>query len=248
MWGNNAGESKGLLPGRQTLGPLSLIIICPLVVQLLVHWCMHDSFEQSYQLIINYINGVDGAKEAATIFFAEVFPAPSSHAGTLITVFSISQLFLMRFVPAGVFVGPETATGHKPVYKANGLQCFIISLLGFLAVSRTEYGKSELVWVYDNYSEVISTLNLFSLLFCAVLYVKGLSAPSTTDFGSSGNAVMDYYWGTELYPRIFGWDVKQFTNCRFGLTLWSLLPFTFAVAQHAKTGHVSAAMFVNGTC
>lgn len=37
-------------------------------------------------------------------------------------------------------------------------------------------------------------MNLFSLAFCAFLLVKGLTRPSTTDSGSSGNWVIDFYW------------------------------------------------------
>ncbi len=47
--------------------------------------------------------------------------------------------------------------------------------------------------------------------------------PSTPDAGSTGSALFDYFWGTELYPRVghwlwsIGWDIKQFTNCRCGV-------------------------------
>ena len=47
-------------------------------------------------------------------------------------------------------------------------------------------------------------LNAFALLFCAFLCIKGLYFPSTKDSGSSGNVVVDFYWGTELYPRVWG--------------------------------------------
>lgn len=44
--------------------------------------------------------------------------------------------------------------------------------------------------------------------------------------------------GTELYPRIFGWDVKVFTNCRFGMMFWALVSdamrvITVDMHQHA---------------
>ena len=40
--------------------------------------------------------------------------------------------------------------------------------------------------------------------------------------------IFDIFWGTELYPRFghalwdIGWDVKLFTNCRFGMMYWGL--------------------------
>ena len=52
----------------------------------------------------------------------------------------------------------------------------------------------------------------------------------------TGSLVIDLYWGTELYPRILGWDVKQFTNCRFGMMLWGLLPLAFAAHGMEASG------------
>ena len=75
--------------------------------------------------------------------------------------------------------------------------------------------------------------------------MKGLYFPSTTDCGTTGNFIVDFYWGTELYPRIFGWDVKVFTNCRFGLMLWALLPISVAYAQKEEFNGISNEIIVN---
>ncbi len=52
------------------------------------------------------------------------------------------------------------------------------------------------------------------------------------------------YWGTELYPRVLGWDVKQFTNCRFGMMSWVLLPLVFAHKSMATHGGVLSNAFI----
>jgi hypothetical protein len=71
-------------------------------------------------------------------------------------------------------------------------------------------------------------LNMSALLLCVGLYFKGRFAPSTKDAGHSGNFIFDMFWGTELYPRFghsiwpIGWDVKLWTNCRFGMMYWGL--------------------------
>lgn len=88
-------------------------------------------------------------------------------------------------------------------------------------------------------------MNVFALVFCALLVLKAKVAPSSSDSGLSGNIVFDYYWGGELYPRVFGWDVKVFTNCRYGMTGWALLCTSFACAQYERTGTVSNAMMVS---
>jgi len=63
-------------------------------------------------------------------------------------------------------------------------------------------------------------MNVFALAFCTMLLIKGYLAPSSTDSGTTGSTIHDFYWGMELYPRIFGWDVKVFTNCRTGMMFW----------------------------
>jgi 7-dehydrocholesterol reductase len=67
-----------------------------------------------------------------------------------------------------------------------------------------------------------------------------LFAPSSTDCGSSGNFIFDYYWGTELYPRIFGFDVKVFTNCRFGMMIWAVLVYIDALKSYELHGFVDS--------
>ena len=59
--------------------------------------------------------------------------------------------------------------------------------------------------------------------------------PSSSDSGTTGNPLFDYYWGTELYPRVFGVDIKVFTNCRFGMTVWGLLVAICALKNYQVT-------------
>lgn len=99
--------------------------------------------------------------------------------------------------------------------------------------------------LYDELGNLLVALNYFALAFCLLLYFKGRFAPSSTDAGSTGNFVFDYYWGTELYPRILGFDVKQWTNCRFGMMLWPLLLLSYAAKQYAVQGMVSESMMVS---
>lgn len=51
--------------------------------------------------------------------------------------------------------------------------------------------------------------------------------------------------GTELYPRIFGVDVKMFTNCRFGMMYWGVGTVIYAYAQHSIYGTLSSSMVVS---
>jgi 7-dehydrocholesterol reductase len=88
-----------------------------------------------------------------------------------------------------------------------------------------------------------------SFIFCAFLNVKGRVAPSSSDSGSGGSWIADFYWGLELYPRLFNGrlDIKTFTNCRCGMMGWAVLVVTFAAAQADPRMHgsLSDSMFVS---
>lgn len=51
--------------------------------------------------------------------------------------------------------------------------------------------------------------------------------------------------GTELYPRLWGWDIKMFTNCRFGMMYWAVGAVCYAAAQGEREGHISNSMMVS---
>jgi 7-dehydrocholesterol reductase len=87
--------------------------------------------------------------------------------------------------------------------------------------------------------------NVFALGFCSFLTYKGLNFPSTPDAGTNGNVIVDFFWGTELYPRIFGWDVKQFTNCRFGMMFWQVALICFAFKQYDEQKYLSSSLFAS---
>ena len=48
----------------------------------------------------------------------------------------------------------------------------------------------------------------------------------------------------ELYPRVLGWDIKMFTNCRFGMMGWPLIILSFAAKQKELYG-LSDAMLIS---
>jgi 7-dehydrocholesterol reductase len=166
----------------------------------------------------------------------------SKQAWTMIFVFMLVQLLIMRLTPGKQFKGPITPKGNVPVYKANGFFSYCITIFLFCFASFGMGWFSPAI-IYDHLGEVFGALNIFSLAFCLFLYLKGRFKPSSTDCGTSGNVVFDYYWGTELYPRVLGWDLKMFTNCRFGMAGWPIILISYAAKQHMTVG-LSDSMFV----
>jgi len=121
---------------------------------------------------------------------------------------------------------------------------YIFTLVLLLALNY--FNVFKISTVYDKFGEILSSMNLFSWIFCTILLIKGHVAPSTTDSGSNGNFIIDFWWGMELYPRIFGWDVKQFTNCRIGLMYWAAGIVCYAAKNmELNDGNLQLGMFVN---
>jgi 7-dehydrocholesterol reductase len=147
-------------------------------------------------------------------------------ATRMLLVFVAFQLALMRLMPGREHRGPVSPSGHVPVYKANGLQSFCAAISAYLLAVHVLklVSAAEVLRLYPH---MLAIMSVASLAFCCALYVKGLHFPSGPDHGSSNNVIMDIFWGTELYPRVLGFDVKIFTNCRFGMMSWALLPIAF---------------------
>ena len=222
---------------RQTLIPALLIAVCPPTA--LVVWYANTALGGSLAAVVSFFRE-EGFFAALAHVWGPVFFGTRT-AWTLLAVFAAVELTLMRVLPGRRFVGPVTANGNVPVYKANGVAAFAVTLALFCGASFGLHLFPASV-VYDNFGGLLGALNVFSVLFCLLLYLKGRFAPSSSDHGTSGNPIFDYYWGTELYPRVLGWDVKMFTNCRFGMMGWPIILLSFAAAQAHQIGHVSTSM------
>ena len=223
---------------RRSLVPLFLIAVCPLMVILVWYTCaeLGGSFQNLGKLCISM-----GTFNAIQMIWGPVFFG-SLTAWKVVGAFAAFQLLLMKVVPGKTFKGPVTPEGNVPIYKANGIASFLITMLSFYLCS-FKFGLFSPTIIYDNFGAILGGLSFFSLALCLVLYIKGRFYPSSSDNGVTGNIIFDYYWGTELYPRIAGWDVKMFTNCRFGMMGWGLILLSYAAKQHQVYG-ISDSMLV----
>lgn len=166
----------------------------------------------------------------------------NSDASKFILFNFLISIVLMKIIPGRKCEGPITPNGHIPIYKNNGVLSFFIHL--FIFISGGLKGYYNLSIIYDLFGDIINFLNYFALVFVLFLYFKGRFFPSTKDNGISGNFLFDCYWGTELYPRIFDIDVKQFVNCRFGMVFWALTVISCSFANIEKFGYITNSMLV----
>jgi 7-dehydrocholesterol reductase len=216
---------------RQTIVPLFLLIVCPPTVFLF--WYTNVALDGSFTKL-GELFAQEGVWTTIRLIWAPYFFG-SATAWKILGVFAGVELFLMRILPGKTYHGPVTPAGNTPVYKANGVLAYATTLaLFYLGAYRFHLFSPTIL--YDHFPELLGALNIFSLFFCLFLLLKGNWFPSSTDAGGSGNLIFDYYWGTELYPRLFGWDVKMFTNCRFAMMGWPLLLLSFAAKQQELYG------------
>jgi len=237
---NNTGIHLKYPSLRRSL-PVLLILACPPSVMLFWYALtgLNGSVTRLADVIIN-----EGPVDLLYRIWGPVFFG-TPRAWMIIGVFALSQLAMMRLVPGRAYQGPVTPAGNIPVYKDNGLASYGVTLTLFCVLSFGFHVFSPSI-IYDHFNEILGALNFTSLVFCLLLYVKGRFYPSSSDSGYTGNFIFDYYWGTELYPRVLGWDVKMFTNCRFGMMGWPLIIISFAAGQHELYGLSDSMMVAVG--
>ncbi|GMN62672.1 hypothetical protein TIFTF001_031750 [Ficus carica] len=215
---------------------LSLLTLCPPFVILLWYTMVHadGSILQTF----------DYLKQHRLQGFINIWPRPTATAWKIIACYAAFEAALQLLLPGRRVEGPISPVGNRPVYKANGMAAYFVTLATYLGL--WWFGIFNPSIVYDHLGEIFSVLIFGSLVFCVFLYLKGHVAPSSTDSGSSGNFIIDFYWGMELYPRIGkNFDIKVFTNCRFGMMSWAVLAVTYCIKQYEANGRVADSMIVN---
>lgn len=232
-------KGSALLFFRRIFMPVLLLLICPPLVILM--WYTNVELDGSIQELFE-IFSEDGFFATLSDAWGPVFFG-SSISWAMIFGFIAFQIILMKFLPGKKVEGPATPKEHIPVYKANGVFAFLLTFSLFFLFT-TVFKVFPATIIYDNFGALLSSLNLFALGFCLFLYIKGRIAPSSSDSGSTGNFIFDFFWGRELYPRIAGIDIKMLTNCRFGMMSWGLIILSFAAKQKEMNG-LSDAMVVS---
>lgn len=215
--GNGNASKPQKAVGEETQNSVLFSILLPLALLLIT-----PNFVMWIWYTVKFHNGCYSDFIAAMLdspsklqFLANIWSPANVTIGSQFSILVIGgymlfQIVLMVLVPGPRAEGPPTPNGNIPVYKDNGFRIFLITMATFVGLTYylktyTPYSPSM---VHDNFGDILATLNVFAALFCVILYLKGIFAPSSSDSGSTGNPIMDYYWGTELYPRIFGIDIK----------------------------------------
>ena len=140
---------------RNTLGPLTLILLCPPAVMLM--WYTNTALAGSLEALWNLITE-NGLLQTVYMVWQPYFWG-SPTAWMLISCFAVFELALMRFLPGKPFYGPLTAKGNVPVYKANGELAFATTIATFCIAS---FGLNlfPATILYDNLGALFGALNI----------------------------------------------------------------------------------------
>eukprot|EP01114_Cavostelium_apophysatum_P005147 TRINITY_DN1583_c0_g1_i2.p1 TRINITY_DN1583_c0_g1~~TRINITY_DN1583_c0_g1_i2.p1 ORF type:complete len:436 (-),score=102.48 TRINITY_DN1583_c0_g1_i2:23-1330(-) len=215
--------------------PTTFMTMCPLSVLIIFRAC--DEYDGS---IVAALQGILSKEN----FLLHIYKMPTLESVKIIFSFLLLQLVLLVAIPGRWWKAGVTPAGLRPEYKLNGPICYVLTLVLWYI------GGVHFKWfnpssVYDNYGEILTFMSFFSLAVCFVLYYKGLYLPSSADSGSSGSFLRDMFWGTELHPRIFGYYLKQYFNCRVSMIGWIVILWSFAYKQYDMYGFLSNSMAIS---
>ena len=189
---------SGGLFGNRDLGAIFLILVTPLAVFglffLTNNYCDGSLLTFVKKLWEFILSGFDvkvvTPHDGWNNLWAKVTPFDPV-AWKYIVSYMIFELILMKVVPGKEFKSTLTATGHQPVYNANGLQCYFISIITLLVLKYQNYFQGT--DIYNKMGNMLSSMNVFALCFCFFLTIKGLNFPSTKDSGTTGSYIQDFF-------------------------------------------------------
>lgn len=229
----------------EAITPSSLMFLCPTFC-IFCGIITNRLAEPTFAGVADYFVNGPGLAGLLSEYFANFWGFASGFK--IIAAFHVMGMALY-YIPAPKYNGPMTVNGHIPVYINNGFRYAVAMCVLYGLGSEYCLKLYKASVLYDEFIPFVVSCNTYGLLFCVMLYFKGLYAPSTPpgDSGHTGKGFLfDYYWGTDLYPRIFGFDVKLFINSRFSMMYWTLMSVSCIFASYNKNGFVDPGVVLCG--
>ena len=231
---------------RVTVGPLVLLIVTPVFVNLAA--LCAKRFDSSFVAMLAHYALLPGdgfSPARAREMLGDAFPLPSAALLRLFAGFALFELVLLVALPGKVFDGAVAPSGFVPRFRRNGGLAFALTAAAFVWGSRVAQPPlfaAEVV--YDELLPAMTMLNAGALAVAVALFAKGVLSPSTPDHGHGegvrtaplGGLPFRVYWGEELYPSVLGVDLKHFLIGRIGMMLWFVfsLSLSFAAAREQQ--------------
>lgn len=141
----------------------------------------------------------------------------------------------LRLFPEN-FTGPKNVDNFQPKYRNNGFKFWLITMI--LVVLICLKWKNFPLKFTQNFIPILLTFNIFGLLFVAYLYWRNKDNywGKEEDDKKNYSPFFKFYRGLQFHPQILGVDVKQWTNCRFGMISWQIIILIFAFFSYYSMG------------
>eukprot|EP01120_Amphizonella_sp_Union-15-10_P013210 TRINITY_DN6108_c0_g1_i1.p1 TRINITY_DN6108_c0_g1~~TRINITY_DN6108_c0_g1_i1.p1 ORF type:complete len:462 (-),score=55.89 TRINITY_DN6108_c0_g1_i1:4-1389(-) len=209
-----------------TPGAILMLFGLPLFLQFLWYSCEKNQCSE--------IATVQEILRDPVTFLKQLFPLPNTTAVVIFFSWIISQWVFHIVIPGKILRGfPLIHDKSTLDYKMNGLACFIVTIVGFFVI--TYLGLLDPSVVVKQYGPILVTANITAFVMCLWMYLKGFLY---NQGNPSGNLIIDYFYGYEPNPRIYGWitsDVKFFLEGR-ALSCWVIMDLCFCYVQWIDGG------------
>ncbi|XP_041721011.1 delta(14)-sterol reductase LBR isoform X1 [Coregonus clupeaformis] len=163
-------------------------------------------------------------------------PLPSLDSLWDLQVFGIVVLWLLfqallYVLPVGKVVeGMPLKNGDRLKYRMNTLHAFVLTVA---ALGAAVHQEVDLSYIHNHFLQLAVSSLLCSVLLSVYLYVRSRWATQDqlAPGGNSGSVIYDFFMGSELNPRIKGFDLKYFCELRPGLIGWLVINAAMALAE-----------------
>ncbi|PVZ98178.1 hypothetical protein BB558_005816 [Smittium angustum] len=222
---------------------ISLLFLSPVWVGFLWMSCTHYQCSVVQPVVDLY--GASSSINTFIAFITEKLPPVTSTANKIYFGWVAFQVIMYLYWPSKIGTGQQTPAGHVLKYRVNGLRVWIVTHILFIAGSLIT-GAYSMSTIQQNWGSLMISANILGMLLTTFAYIKGNYFPThPDDCKHSGSKLYDIFMGVELNPRIGEWfDFKLFFNGRPGIVAWTLINFSFAVAQYEQLGYVTNSMIL----
>ncbi|CAG0881401.1 unnamed protein product [Darwinula stevensoni] len=142
--------------------------------------------------------------------------------------------FLWMYIGGKVY-GPVTDYGQIPEYTGGGFRFYFITTASYILL-HIPYPKLSW-WFYENFAQIVAASHWCGLTIAVLLFIKGKVARDYDEKIAPYPLIHEFYRGIELHPHIFGFDAKQYTVARVGMTYWSIVPLSCYFVSLDKWGY-----------
>uniref|UniRef100_A0A8C7QWH2 Delta(14)-sterol reductase LBR n=1 Tax=Oncorhynchus mykiss TaxID=8022 RepID=A0A8C7QWH2_ONCMY len=174
------------------------------------------------------------SQEDASLMSAPPLPALDSlwdlQVFGMVVLWLLFQALLYMLPVGKVVEGMPLKNGGRLKYRMNTLYAFVLTVA---ALGAAVHHKIDLSYIHSHFLQLAVSSLFCSVLLSVYLYVR--SRWATQDLlapgGNSGSVIYDFFMGSELNPRIKGFDLKYFCELRPGLIGWLVINAAMALAE-----------------